>query len=144
MSKELKESMKKKRKIGGLIAILGLYAVVIGVGLMFIGLFEAQALDRWLDDEHMADPSMPYNEVQNATYVITPDDLDGLLVTSQSFAVAGIVFLGLGVAICGTLVAVVPSKKEQHKLVCTEPTYMDPDNLYCPECGLKLSLLDKK
>ena len=144
MTKELKESMEKKRKISGLIAILGLYAVVIGFAVLVIGLFSAQSLDRWLDEEHMTDPSMPYNEFENATYTITPNDLDELLVMSQDMAVIGVVFLGLGAAIIGTMIAVVPSKKEQHKLVCTNPKYMDPDNTYCPECGLKLSLLEKK
>ena len=148
MTKELKESMEKKRKIRGLIAILGLYAVVIGFAVLVIGLFSAQSLDRWLDEEHMSDPSMPYNEFENATYTITPNDLDELLVMSQDMAVIGVVFLGLGVAIIGTMIAVMPSKKEQHKLICPNIEAMFWGNkvepIYCPVCGLKLSLLDRK
>jgi len=144
MTKELKESMEKKRKISGLIAIVGFYALVIGFGILIMGLFSAQSLDRWLDEEHMSDPSMPYNEFENATYTITPNDLDELLVMSQDMAVIGVVFLGLGVAIIGTMMAVVPSKKEQHKLLCSVTVREHETDLYCSECGLKLSLLEKK
>ena len=70
-------------------------------------------------------------------------------VVDQDMAVIGIVFIGLGVAIIGTMMAVVPSKKEQHKLICPKPfTYgsfiLEVELKYCPTCGLKLSLLDKQ
>ena len=148
MNDELKKSMEKKTKIAEKLYFAGFYALLIGFAIIFMGLFGAQSLDRWLDEDHMADPSMPYNESGNATYIITQDDILELIVFSRDTMAFGVVFVGIGMVIVGSLMAVVPSKKERHKLVCPNIEAMfwgsNVKPMYCPTCGLKLSQLEKK
>ena len=144
MAKELKESIEKKRKIAELVYFAAMYVVVIGVCIAFIGLFQADAVGQFMDEEHMLDPTIPYNERDNASFVITPDNLDTLYEKTEGIVIIGAVLLGAGIAVVASVAAVTPSKKERHKLLCgPKPFCVDLEIIYCPSCGLKLSLLEK-
>jgi len=146
MVNELKEMMEKKRKIAEIVCLFGLYAVIIGVGLILIGLFQADAITKFLDDDHMVNPNMPHSELENATYQITPDDLKMIVDETYGFVTAGLVIFVIGAIIFIVLLSVFPSKKERHKLICTTNNLTSDhfEVMYCPICGLKLSTLDKK
>ena len=144
MSDELKKSIEKKRKIAGLISIVGLYALMIGVGILFIALFQVNAIEKFVDEDYMLDPSIPYNERENASYIMTPDDIKSIISECGDFVIAGAVIAGMGIATLACVVTLSPNKKEMHKLVCKKLHANDTTSLYCRECGLKLSLLDKK
>ena len=145
MTKELKESIEKKRKIAEIIYFAAMHVLIIGVVIAFIGLFQADAVGQFMDEEHMLDPTIPYNERDNASFVITPDNLDALYEKTKNILSIGAVIAGSGSVVLGSVAAVTPSKKERHKLLCgPKPFCVDLDIIYCPSCGLKLSRLEKK
>ena len=149
MVNELKEMMEKKRKIAEIVYIVGMYAMVVGFAIIFIALFQAQAIAKFLDEDHMVNPDMPHSELENATYQITPDDLEMIVDETYDFVIGGLVFFGIGAAIVAILIVVMPNKKQRHMLTCAQPFKYDSFILeveikYCPTCGLKMSLLDKK
>ena len=155
MSDELKKSIEKKRKIAEWIYLGAFYAIVLGIGFMFIGVFQGLGVEKLMTEEYMQDPTIPYNEKDNASFVLTPDNIDAIYKDVQNFLIAGGIILISGVAVAGSLMVVTPSKKERHKLVCPgvvniavdlkrEKAFSSIEPEYCPMCGLKLSLLDKK
>ena len=155
MSDELKKSIEKKRKIADLISISGLYALLIGVGILFIALFQVNAIEKFVNEDYMVDPSIPYNERNNASYIMTPDDFELIIDECTDFLIIGAVIAGIGIAVLACVCAIAPSKKERHKLVCPhvvsiavdlkrEKAFSSIEAEYCISCGLKLSLLDDK
>ena len=145
MTKELKESIEKKRKIAELVYFAAMYVLLIGVVIAFIGLFQADAVGQFMDEEHMLDPTIPYNERDNASFVITPDNLDALYEKTKEILIIGGIIAGIGIAVLAVVAAVTPGRKERHKLLCgPKPFCVDLEIIYCPSCGLKLSRLEKK
>jgi hypothetical protein len=86
----------------------------------------------------------------NATYTYPVAEIDELGETSNRVIFAGGVMMGASLVVAFAVAWVVPEKKEIHSLLCRQ--WQDEkfagkdgpeDMTYCPECGLKLSRLEK-
>lgn len=145
------EKLKKKTvntaTAAVILTLIGLMIFALG-GMMIFGMANIR------EKSHLQNPDMPLNQYpQNASYVWTDKQILEIYWASIPIFGLSIITMISGIFIMHLL----PDKKDFHKIGCT---FTDgfvkkwnevraEDNLmpiakYCPECGLKLSELEKK
>ena len=136
MEAKKKEEVEKLRMRGKNIELTALCIMLAGGLGLLVAMFMGQGYVDLVSDDHITDQDMPVRDLENATYTYTADELLSrfqhvlpLLVASMTAFASG----GIMLAVTG------PSEANFHKLHCGEG-----DQKYCPECGLKLSRLEKK
>ena len=143
---ELEKCILRKRVVW----VLAFVAIVIGGMLAIYAMGTAQTFFELRSDDYMNDPSIPFNERDNATYTFTDEWLSERYNYLMWVAMPGLVLylVGVGVLFLGDGVM---SYQSVHKAYCRQwqnEKFAGNDGLedmkYCPECGLKLSQLEKK
>ena len=147
--KEEKSELEKcivRRKI---VAAIGLCVLMLGAIFALTVIGAAQTFFDLRSDDYMNDPSIPYNERDNASYTFTDEWLSDRYNTLIWWAVPGLLMIAIAYVI---LISsdIVMDDKQVHKAYCKK--WEDGDNpnepklgfKYCPSCGLKLSRLEKK
>jgi hypothetical protein len=134
--KTMQEKMNQRIKLLGACSLL---LIVLGGAF---ALAQASAVSTYWDlrsDDYMDDPTMPFNERENATYTFTDQWLKDTYWRLIWYAVPGLIMYLVGIVVFYTRDLVV-NEKEIHKTFCKG----EGEKKYCPECGLKLSRLEKK
>ena len=134
---EHRVSLKKKEKIIGT-AIIGL--MIVGVVTLAFGAFRGGAYINLQSDDYMTDDGIAYRDLENATYTYEGSELDDLSKQSGWFVASGLVLVGVGYAMFMVFGALVPANTKAHEMYCDGLG----EKTHCPECGLKLSRLEKK
>ena len=139
---ELEKCLMRKR----IMVMVGFVAIIVGGCLAVAALGASAPFYELRGDEYMDDPTIPFNERDNATYTFTDEWLSDRYNLLMWVAMPGLVLyvVGIGVLFLGDGVM---SDRSVHKAYCKITTrYGDtyPTWKYCPECGLKLSRLEKK
>lgn len=136
MSEESKKELDKLKLQYGFGNAIGVLLLYGGLAILAIVALLSVPTMELADPNHLTDPAIPYNEMDNATYTWTAEELldKASYIVPYMFLAAGIMTGGMGVLL------VIPSQKRLHKVHCTG----DDKWRYCPECGLKLSRLKKE
>ena len=138
---ELEKCLMRKR----IVLMFAVVAIMIGGMLAIFAIGAAQTFFELRSDDYMNDPAIPYNERDNATYTFTDEWLSDKYNLLMWVAVPSVILYVVG---CGLLFLGdgVMSDQSVHKAYCkkweSEPLSMHFK--FCPECGLKLSRLEKK
>lgn len=141
----------KQKSVNGMIVVLyGLLFAGVGGILLLSGIAEKEMYEVLKDDEYLTDDGLAYRDMVNATYTYPVAEIDELGETSNRVIFTGGVMMGASFVVAFAVAWVVPEKKEIHSLLCRQ--WQDEkfagkdgpeDMTYCPECGLKLSRLEK-
>ena len=144
------KAYKQKNGNGLIVLRYGLVFVGLG-GLVFLGGIQEKDMYQILkDDEYLTDDGLPYRDMANATYTYPVEKLDEMAEQSNWMIFAGAALMGASVVVTLAVAWVIPEKKEIHSMLCRQ--WQDEqfagkdgpeDMTYCPECGLKLSRLEK-
>lgn len=131
--KEMREQERSRKKH---IAIGALVLMLIGVAIALVGIVFTQP---YIEDvDHMTDPSIAVRDIDNATYTWSAAELKDLRMDRLVIVVVGALFVAAGYP----LFILSPDDKYLHKMYCE---IIEENNFkYCPECGLKLSRLERK
>ena len=127
---------KQQRKRATAIAIACLCLIGTGVALVLVGAMHTSVYPA--DFDHITDKSLAVRDIENATYTWTAEEIDEQADKGLAIMIIGGLFAAAGYP----LLFVVPRETELHKMYCEIEEY-GPCK-YCPECGLKLSRLEKK
>lgn len=106
----------------------------VGVVLILFGLVYGWGWTQLVNDDHLTDPAIPNNEMENATYTWTAKELKDQATQTLWFWVLGAALVGVGYA----LMFAVLGQTTVHKLSCKPE---GGEVKYCAQCGLKLSRL---
>ena len=152
-TKEEKHWKKYKEKgwNGTMIAMYCLIFVGLGA-ILFMGALAEKEMYRVLkDDDYLTDDGLPYRDMANATYTYPVAEIDELAESSNWLLAMGGVLMAASVILLVAMLGVMPEKKEIHSMLCRqwqEEKFAGKngyeDMTYCPECGLKLSKLEKE
>ena len=137
--KKEKTMQEKLRMRAQALWALGICLIVIGGLWMDVQLSSIIPYNELRSDEYMNDPTIPYNERDNATYTFTDQWLKDTYWRLAWYAIPGGVLFAIGVALYSCKDWII-NGKEVHKTLCKG----DGEARYCSECGLKLSELEKK
>ena len=131
--KGIKEKIGKRNKLAAEVAVI---LLIYGFAAILGGLFLTMPYNNIKDIDHMTDQGISVRDMDNSTYTVTGEWLDDRIMEMFFF-----VALGSGMAILGLGIGVMlPKKEDTHRLECDGTG----DKTHCPECGLKLSRLEKK
>ena len=134
---EHRVSLKKKEKIIGIV-IIGL--MIVGVVTLAFGAFRGGVYLDLQSDDYMTDDGIAYRDLENATYTYEGSELAELSNLSGWFVASGLVLVVIGYAMFVVFGVLVPSNTKAHEMYCDGLG----EKTHCPECGLKLSRLEKK
>ena len=141
-TKEERHWKKYKSKRDNAIMLMvycALLAVIGGVVLMS-GLSENTMYNTLKDDEYLTDDGLAYRDMGNATYTYPVSEIDKLADQSDWAIVGGLALLVASAGLVISIAWVMPEKTEIHTMICNQTD----EKTHCPECGLKLSRLEKK
>jgi len=130
------EKMLVRKKI---IAAFIIGFLVVGYSLMMFIFGVSSIVTNMGLDEHMTDPTIPYNERDNSTYTFTGDWIVDRVYDMIYIGVFAASLLAVGYAMIITSDALM-SRRQVHKLFCD----YSGKTKYCPNCGIEMSLLKKK
>lgn len=136
--KKTEKTMAQKMRLRNeLVTAMGLGLMLLGAMWVVVTMAEPNVYLKLRSDEYMDDPTIPYNERDNATYTFTDDWFSETHNRLIWWSVPGIIIFALGVIpfYMGDLMF---RDTEIHKQCCK-----GGEARYCPECGLKLSRLEK-
>ena len=140
MEKEMSEHRKSLKRAELIIGSIAVGLMLIGAMIVLIGAMKQMAYLEIQADDHMTDDSIPYRDLDNATYTWELSELEDLFDDHTNLLIFGAVFVGLGYVAVLVMGATIPSGTKAHKLYCDGTG----EKTHCPECGLKLSKLEKK
>jgi len=133
--KDFREQVKVRKSVAGL---CGLLILALGAIVVLWASFQMSFYSELLSDDHMTDPAIPYNELENATYTFENEWLmekvDGSLF---------ILLFGAMLFVPGYIIFVFAESLFGDKMMHREFCKGSSEGKYCPECGLKLSRLEK-
>lgn len=147
--KKIAEYRKNMKKREGLVGALLIGCLIVGAGVLFYGMWAQNVWGQVVDEDHMTDPSIPYNERENATYTWSSEDILEKVTDLNMIYYAGGVLIAVGYAGALTFAALSPDKKKDHLRYCANlapykiPGWENIEIKYCPECGLELKKLEK-
>ena len=128
------------------IGTIGLATIVVGFAFSLIGGLSADMYLQFQDDEYLTDDGIAYRDMGNATYTYPVSEFNDRYMDYRLWLYGGIAVMSVGMALVFGMLFVLPSNTESHRIYCkkweSEPVSMHFK--YCPECGLKLSRLEKK
>lgn len=127
--------MERNRVAIAMVSLVLLFLGVMGV------LSCANATSVYLgliDEEHMTDSGIAYRDLENATYTYDRNYLEEQIDNVRVLTVLSAVPLMVGLGIFYAMMAM-PNGKDDHRRFCDGTS----EKKYCPECGLKLSRLEK-
>jgi hypothetical protein len=128
------EKLVSRKKAQTWVCIVVLAAGIASVlaSVVFIMLEPLSLMDR----DHITDQDMPIRDYDNVTYTWSAEEL-----ADRAERGTPLLLIGLGMFLAGyAFLFVLIDDKQVHRLHCTG----DGEWKYCPECGLKLSRLEKK
>ena len=134
---EYRESLKTKEKILGIV-IIGL--MLVGVVTLAFGAFRQGVYLDLQSDDYMTDDGIAYRDLENATYTYEGAELDDLSTSMLWFIGIGGGMAAIGYAMFIVFAALIPTGTKAHEMYCDGLG----EKTHCPECGLKLSKLEKK
>ena len=140
MEKKKDDWVKKRNDKVGFIGLLVLEGIVIGLGVVLAGMAIHGIYNVLESDEYLTDDSLPYRDMDNATYTYPATELARLAEGGTWLIFVGVAVLGASLAAALVFIIAVPGLKDEHLLRC----HGDGEAKYCPSCGLKLSRLEKK
>ena len=141
---------KKERSVQEKINDRSRSAVIVALALVLIGVMcaigpiaESGVYQKLRSDDYMNDPAIPFNERSEANYTFTDDFLKDTRDRLMFWAIPGVVMLAIGYAVM--ILSDYPlSRKEMHKELCKKTDiYTNYGFKYCPDCGIRMSRLDK-
>ncbi len=141
--KTIQEKWNQRQK-GLAIGALGL--ILIGAMWAIACMAEPSVLMKLRSDDYMDDPTIPFNERDNATYTFTDEWLSERYDRLIWWCVPGVILLACGYAMVYLPGLAGINEKTIHKEFCKMPELFETEHptwRYCPECGLKLSRLEK-
>lgn len=136
--------LTNKDRRGIAVLVFGMMIVVGGLIVMFAAL-EVTSLSIIAQDKYLTDPSIPHDQMENASYTITANEMLDMLDTQSVY-----IYTGSAIVICGYVTLfvsriLVPSRKEDHENNCHSITIFASGPIeYCPVCGIELKRLKKK
>jgi hypothetical protein len=131
---ELEKVKKNARIVGG----VGLIVLLVGLVVLFMAIFTM--FDKMIpDNEHITDQDLPVRDIKNATYTWTADEIKDMVDEKTGFLVMGGAIAAVGMGIFYSAAVIEPSSIKMHKIGCAG----QGEKKYCPECGLKLSRLER-
>ncbi len=140
---------KWDRRNNGL-AIAGLVLILVGVFWATVCMAEPSMYQKLRSDDYMDDPTIPFNERDNATYTFTDEWLSEQYNRLIWWVMPGAILIACGYAMVYLPGLIGIDEKTIHKEFCRQwqnEKYSSEDGpkdmTYCPECGLKLSRLEK-
>ena len=110
-------------------------ALFVGMALLFSTLPMLFTIGDMVRFDHLTDPSIPAKDLDNATYTYTAQELLKMVDLPIFILFGGLAIMMVGFA----MLYVNPSDKDLHIGQCKGSDKWT----YCPECGLKLSRLEK-
>jgi len=146
--REMRESMKKAEKVVafGVVALM-----VVGCMILLYAAFVSVAYVNIMSDDHMTDDGIAYRDLDNATYTWSGSEITEMMEDNTWVLAVGAALIGMGYVAMLVYAALMPSGTKSHTIYCRQwqnEQFAGKDGLedmkYCPECGLKLSKLDKK
>lgn len=142
---------KERRSNGILLLVYCLLFVGIGAIFLLGGIGEKQMYDVLKDDDYLTDDGLAYRDMVNATYTYPLKDIEGMAKSSGWMMALGCMVMAASLILALSVAWILPEQTEIHAMLCRQwqnETYAGKDGPkemeYCPECGLKLSKLDKK
>ena len=126
------ERMVRNKK---LVDVTASIVLILALALMFSTLPMLFTIGDMVKTDHLTNPSIPAKDLENATYTYTAHELLKMVYLPIYVLFGGLAFM-LGSLV---MVYVNPSDKDLHIAGCKG----DGDKKYSPECGLKLSRLEK-
>ena len=134
--KSFKDEIRARKRAAGIIVIA---LLLIGAVIALFGAIQSGVITGIASEDHMTDPTIPYNELENATFTI-----DAEWVKEKQQEALYIVILGALLVAPGyvglILVDALAGDKRMHQEFCKGAG----EQKYCSECGLKLSRLKKE
>jgi len=131
----MKDERTKLRKNKDNLDAFGFVVILVGMGIIFLGLLTIIGLQNVVDEKHLSNPDMPYQDYpENATYSWTYSEIMDEVFNTYYFSGIGILLLVIG----GGCVILNTSRKTLHELECSRYQC----GKYCSDCGLKLSRLE--
>ena len=131
------ESYKRREKAIMTVAIMTL---VVGYAMFIVANLQADGYENMKSYDHLTDDGIAYRDLDNATFTWTSEELDKLHDDTYYVQWLGGSIIGIGLAILFAGMILIPSDKKTHKIQCDG----SGEKKYCPECGLKLSRLEKE
>ena len=131
---------KTKRDNAILMMVYCALLAVVGMVILMSGLSESAMYNTLKDDEYLTDDGLAYRDMGNATYTYPVSEIDKLAKQSDWAIAIGIIVLAASACFVLAMSLVMPERTEIHTMLCDGTG----DKTHCPECGLKLSRLEKK
>lgn len=118
--------------------LTGNVCVAVGLLLVLFGGFTLMQFAWVAQEKYLTDPSTPYNELENASYTITPEEIVSQTKNVQSIVILAFPFLAFGLGIVLTTTFIVGTKIERHNENCEYTVKSKDYAKYCPICGIRL------
>ena len=131
---------KSKRDNAIMLMVYCALLAVIGSVILMSGLSESAMYNTLKDDEYLTDDGLAYRDMGNATYTYPVSEIDKMAKQSDWAIAIGIIVLVASVCFVLAMAHVMPERTEIHTMLCNRTD----EKTHCPECGLKLSRLEKK
>ncbi len=133
--REMLEKVQKNKKLLG---AAGMILIVIGGAIVLIAALPLGIYPEMMDEEHITDDSIPIRDMDNVTYTYEKEWFDQKEEDARYYVLAGCIPVAAGYALLLATGAFVDDRKN-HRMHCDGTG----EKRYCPECGLKLSRLEK-
>ena len=148
MDKKEERARMKRTRLG--IGSIALVLLLLGAfGMLWTATTSTVYADL-VNEDHMTDSGIAYRDLDNATYTYDREYIENKVDDLANLMLLSIIPLFVGMAIFYVMI-VMPDERDEHRLFCRQwqnEKFAGNDGLedmkYCPECGLKLSRLEKK
>ena len=131
---------KTKRDNAILMMVYCALIAMFGAVILMSGLSESAMYNTLKDDEYLTDDGLAYRDMGNATYTYPVAEIDKMAKQSDWAIAIGIIVLVASTCCVLAVTYVMPERTEMHSMLCDGAG----EKTHCPECGLKLSRLEKK
>lgn len=132
------EERKRLKRNRGVIALVAFVLLILGAFGVLHAANSAAVYMALIDEDHMTDPGIPYRDLENATYTYDRQYLEEQVENTNNLMLICVIPVFIGTGVFYTLLAM-PNGKDDHRRFCDGTS----EKKYCPECGLKLSRLEK-
>lgn len=130
---------KLKRKNAKIVSGIGVIICGIGAVILAFAFVSSVGYSIISQEKYLTDPSIPYNELENATFTIGADEVEAHQDSLLIYVVIGSCVFFMGYAILIAILSVFGSRMKNHIEDCEWSTTSEMEVEYCPICGIKLS-----
>lgn len=121
------------------------FMIVAGATVLLMALITLQGYAQITQDKYLTDPAIPHDQMENASYTITADEILSGLKAKTTCIYTGSAIFACGYAALLASTVLIPSRKDDHKANCSSIVILNSAKVeYCPICGIELKTLEKK